>query len=120
MRPDASCVSGFFAATLFAASSVAACGSDVPASEGLVDAAASSNEPSPTFVDSGRACVNLECRQVSCGTGTTTVSGTVFAPNGTLPLYNVLVYVPNGELEPLSVGARCERCGTVASGKPLV
>ena len=66
-------------------------------------------------------CVGLECQQVDCGGGTTTsLSGTVYAPNGTLPLYNAIVYVPNGTVEdfPLEVG--CDRCGAELSGSPLV
>jgi hypothetical protein len=66
-------------------------------------------------------CVNLQCQQQTCANGaTTSVSGTVFAPNGTLPLYNVIVYVPNAPLEPFPIGITCDRCGTVASGRPIV
>jgi hypothetical protein len=62
----------------------------------------------------------LKCNQVDCGTGpATTVTGTVFAPNGTLPVYNAIVYVPNADLDPLAKGASCERCGKV-SGEPIV
>jgi hypothetical protein len=65
-------------------------------------------------------CVNLQCQQRSCPAGTaTTVSGTVYAPNGKLPLYNVAVYVPNAPLEPLAPGMSCDRCGTLASGRPI-
>ena len=65
-------------------------------------------------------CEGLECLQVDCtGGATTTVSGIVTAPNGTLPLYNAIVFVPNAPLDPLADGASCDRCGSV-SGKPLV
>lgn len=63
---------------------------------------------------------SLSCFQVDCGgTVKTTLTGKVFAPNGTLPLYNAIVYVPDAPLEPLVDGVTCDRCGTV-SGKPLV
>jgi hypothetical protein len=61
-------------------------------------------------------CVGLGCYQVSCpGGGTTSLSGTVYAPNGTLPLPHVQVYVPAGAVAPLTDGVQCERCtsGTV-------
>jgi hypothetical protein len=72
------------------------------------------------FADGGAPCQGLACQQVSCPNGgATTVTGVVTAPNGTLPLYNAIVYVPNAPLEPLADGASCDRCGAV-SGKPLV
>jgi hypothetical protein len=77
----------------------------------------------PGFEDDAAtpACVGLQCQQVSCPTGgRTTVTGTVFAPNGKLPLYNAIVYVPNGEVQPFSHGVSCDVCGTAASGNPVV
>jgi hypothetical protein len=43
----------------------------------------------------------------------------VFAPNGTLPLYNVLVFVPNEPLQPIAQGLTCDRCGGAPPGKPV-
>ncbi|GAC1351341.1 MAG: hypothetical protein NVSMB1_03410 [Polyangiales bacterium] len=66
------------------------------------------------------ACKGLQCKQQTCpGGATTTVSGTVYAPNGTLPLYNVILYVPNADLAPLPVGVVCDKCGALASGDPI-
>ena len=79
----------------------------------------------PIFGDSGTGqkpgCKGLQCQQVTCAGGaTTTLSGTAYAPNGTLPLYNVIVYVPNATLDPLVEGVTCDKCGSVASGSPVV
>jgi hypothetical protein len=87
--------------------------------EGRPPAAGGGGGPSGPFA-SDSPCEGLACRQVDCGGGvTTTVTGTVTAPNGALPLYNVIVYVPNAPLDPMPEGASCDRCGNV-SGKPLV
>ncbi len=65
-------------------------------------------------------CEGLRCQQVSCPAGSdTTVSGTVYAPNGKLPLYNVIVYVPNLKPLPLTKGVTCDKCGALASGDPI-
>jgi hypothetical protein len=70
--------------------------------------------------EAATACVNLQCQQKTCsGGGDTTVTGTVFAPNGTLPLYNAIVYVPNGTPDKLTNGASCDKCGAV-TGSPVV
>jgi hypothetical protein len=75
--------------------------------------------------DAGTACTNLCPRQVACDGGSTTISGTVFAPTPPRfgnpdPLYNALVYVPNGQVQPFTPGVSCDRCGAPASGAPLV
>jgi hypothetical protein len=71
--------------------------------------------------DAAAACVGLQCQQMACGGGgDTTVTGTVFAPNGKLPLYNVIVYVPNSKVADLTQGVTCDQCGAVASGNPVV
>ncbi|MGK3991048.1 carboxypeptidase regulatory-like domain-containing protein [Sorangium sp. So ce136] len=65
-------------------------------------------------------CEGLECQQVACeGGGKTTVSGTVYEPAGNIPLYNVMVYVPNRELAPITDGATCDRCDVTLSGDPI-
>ena len=67
-------------------------------------------------------CIGLECRIVNC-TGmsmpATSISGTVYAPNGTLPLYGINVYVPNVPIGPPMAGAVCDRCEDTIAGFPL-
>ncbi len=66
-------------------------------------------------------CTGLACQKAVCSGATkTTISGKVYAPNGKLPLYNVIVYIPNAPLDPLPKGAQCDKCGAIASGSPIV
>ncbi|GAC1573833.1 MAG: hypothetical protein NVS3B20_05550 [Polyangiales bacterium] len=65
-------------------------------------------------------CKGLQCKVEACAMGTpTSISGTVYAPNGTLPLYNVIAYVPNADLQPLTAGVTCDKCGAISSGDPI-
>ena len=68
----------------------------------------------------GQACTGLCLQQVACGSGTTSVSGTVYSPNGVDPLPNVLVFVPNAQLRPMSPGVACAVPGAAPDGSPLV
>jgi hypothetical protein len=65
-------------------------------------------------------CTGLGCQIDKCtGMPKTTVKGTVYDPGGKLPLYNVMLYVPNAPLDPLVEGVSCDKCGTIASGQPV-
>jgi hypothetical protein len=67
-------------------------------------------------------CIGLECNIVDCdgmGMPLTTISGTVYAPNGTLPLYGINVYVPNQDIADPVEGAICDRCTDSIPGFPL-
>jgi hypothetical protein len=56
-----------------------------------------------------------------CTVGTTTsITGTVYAPNGTDPLPNVTVYIPTTTVDPFRPGVSCPLVGTPPSGSPLV
>ncbi|MEO8706029.1 MAG: carboxypeptidase regulatory-like domain-containing protein [Kofleriaceae bacterium] len=69
------------------------------------------------------ACVGIECDVVDCGKMSlppTSISGKVFAPNGTLPLNGVNVYVPREALPAFVEGATCDRCATTLPGSPVV
>jgi hypothetical protein len=65
------------------------------------------------------ACVGLECRVTNCAIRNmpdTTISGTVFAPNGTLALYGVNVYIPVSDPGPLPDTLQCSQCQNALPG----
>jgi hypothetical protein len=65
-------------------------------------------------------CVGLACNQVSCNNGgSTTVSGTVTAPNGKDPVYQAVVYVPI-TVTKFPPTIQCEVCDETLGGTALV
>jgi hypothetical protein len=69
---------------------------------------------------STKQCTGLQCQQHTCDDGgTTTVSGIVYDPAAKNPLYNVVVYVPNSAVKPLTAGASCDACDALYSGDPI-
>jgi hypothetical protein len=66
-------------------------------------------------------CTGLCQQQVVCpNNGTTSISGYVYAPNGTDPLPDVTVYVPNAPVDAFTPGVSCPVVGAAPSGSPLV
>jgi hypothetical protein len=66
-----------------------------------------------TNTDASEPCVGILCQIENCkprGLPDTSISGTVFAPNGTLQLYGATVYIPLEDPGPLSDGVSCSRC----------
>ncbi len=70
------------------------------------------------------ACTGLCLQQLppmSCpNNGTTSISGTVYTPNGTDPLPGVLVFIPNGPVPAFTPGVSCPVAGAPPGGNPLV
>jgi hypothetical protein len=64
------------------------------------------------------------CKPDPClaqGMPPTTITGKVYNPGGTLPLYGVYVYVPNTMPDPIDPGnPACTPCEAPASGDPIV
>ena len=70
----------------------------------------------------GQSCTTGLClQQISCPNGgTTTITGTVYAPNNTDPLPGVIVYIPNAAVAAYTPGVTCAVAGQAPSGSPLV
>jgi len=60
--------------------------------------------PTSTTTDGGPCPTGLKCNVACSGSATTSISGTVYDPAGRDPLYDIVVFVPSGNLEPLPKG----------------
>ncbi|MGZ6067457.1 MAG: hypothetical protein ACXWVM_33965 [Polyangiales bacterium] len=63
------------------------------------------------------SCTDPLCAKIPiCAPGSeTSITGTVYAPNGVEPLYNAVVYIPKGTVAPFSDTITCDRCDTPKS-----
>jgi hypothetical protein len=71
----------------------------------------------------GNGCTGIQCNVTNCaskGMQPTTITGTVFAPNGTLPLFGINVYVPDADPGPFKAGVQCGTCSNGLPGNPIV
>lgn len=93
-----------------ALSLLAACGSDGDRAGFAEQNPTEPTEPSPstpgTVIGNGDVSKNVAV----------TISGTVYAPNGSLPMANTLVYVTVTEPGPIPEGAYCDTCVALADG----
>jgi hypothetical protein len=67
-------------------------------------------------------CTGLTCQVDECvgKSQKTRISGVVYDPAGKVPLYNVVVYVPNAPLNAIPTGVpQCQTCSGFFSGKPI-
>ncbi|WP_394828361.1 hypothetical protein [Pendulispora albinea] len=127
MKRGSTLLIGFLTASASIVMLAPGCGSsDVSGFDNMVDEAGIPGpNPGGDFGDSGprggKPCTGLCQQQVRCDDGgDTTVSGIVYDPAGKVPLYNVVVYVPNAELGGIQTGASCDRCDpSLYSGNPL-
>jgi hypothetical protein len=133
MRPESKALFGLFALLSFRCSSSGSGGTELdPILRGGAPSSGGStaNNGGSTIAVSGGTgigvggdssapfgCKGLACQKKACqGGATTSISGKVYDPSGTLPLYNVMVYVPNAPLTPFTPGANCS---CEISGEPI-
>lgn len=121
-----------FVASLAVSAFLVACGSSGPSGfnngggDGSVDNDAGYDPDGDPFAtqdanaETRPPCQNLQCQQVTCQSGKTTVSGKVYDPGSKRGLYNVFVYVPNAPTSPFTAGVTCTACQAPASGNPVV
>lgn len=64
------------------------------------------------------ACPGAGCAAPCPYGDVTTIEGKVYGPNGLLPIFNAIVYIPTAPLAPIVHGPTCDRCGAV-SGDPV-
>src|SRR4029079_12298422 len=70
----------------------------------------------------GTGCSGLQCQitKDACPMASpTTLTGTIYDPAGKVPLYNILVYVPNTTPSAITSGAACDKCDTYVTGTPM-
>jgi hypothetical protein len=70
-------------------------------------------------------CIGRQCQvdYYNCpvASGPTTVTGVVYSPAGTLPVYNAKVYIPSGDVPPIAAsGASCDRCESIVPPDAVV
>ncbi len=117
-------------ARLLASLCALACGSSPNSPDGVANGGSGGTGPQgPSLPGNGGSGIDfgdpgVPCSGSSCAPapstctngGQTQISGTVYAPSGALPLYNVMVYVPSAPLTPLTPGATCS---CEVSGEPV-
>ncbi|HTQ46604.1 MAG TPA: hypothetical protein VMI75_27815 [Polyangiaceae bacterium] len=60
----------------------------------------------------GGGCQGLQCQVPICGSGlATAITGTVWDPAAINPVYNALVMIPNGTVQPIAAGVSSDPCG---------
>ena len=68
-------------------------------------------------------CSGLQCQIAKCDAGSTTIKGKVFTPAGAPPagdpVYNALVFIPNGALPPITSGPSCDKCTALTSDQAI-